>query len=109
MLRTRGSRHLHEERAVARTTLYSSGAREAGAGAGTSSSLLNGLAYQTAWGLLASIPSVLQTASEHSTDEAGSHLRKLYLSYKLPFFWETAREMKSGSIQSALTYLRVGV
>ena len=60
MLRTRGSRHLHEERAVARTTLYSSGAREAGAGAGTSPSLLNGLAYQTAWGLLASIPSVLQ-------------------------------------------------
>ena len=52
MLRTRGSRHLHEERAVARTTLYSSGAREAEAGAGTSSSLLNGLAYQTAWGLL---------------------------------------------------------
>ena len=58
MLRTRGSRHFHEERAVARTTLYSSGAREAEAGAGTSSSLLNGLAYQTAWGLLASIPSV---------------------------------------------------
>ena len=52
MLRARGSRHLHEERAVARTTLYSSGAREAEAGAGTSSSLLNGLAYQTAWGLL---------------------------------------------------------
>ena len=51
MLRTRGSRHLHEERAVARTTLYSSGAREAEAGAGTSSSLLNGLAYQTARGL----------------------------------------------------------
>ena len=45
----------------------------------------------------------------NSTDEAGSHLRKLYLSYKLPFFWETAREMKSSSIQSALTYLRVGV
>ena len=67
MLRTRGSRHLHEERAVARTTLYSSGAREAEAGAGTSSSLLNGLAYQTAWGLLASIPSVLQTASSPSS------------------------------------------
>ena len=37
-------RFLHEERAVARTTFYSSGAREAEAGAGTSSSLLNGLA-----------------------------------------------------------------
>ena len=32
--------------------VYSRGAREAEAGAGTSSSLLNGLAYQTAWGLL---------------------------------------------------------
>ena len=47
-----GSRHLHAERAVARTTLYSSGAREAEAGAGTSSNWLNGLAYQTARGLL---------------------------------------------------------
>ena len=36
--------YLHAERAVARTTLYSSGAREAEAGTGTSSSLLNGLA-----------------------------------------------------------------
>ena len=41
--------------------------------------------------------------------EAVSQLRKLYLSYKLPFFWETAREMKSSSIQSALTYLRAWV
>ena len=37
--------------------------------------------------------------------EAVSQLRKLYLSYNLPFFWEMAREITSSFIQSALAFL----
>ena len=57
------------------------------------------------------MPSVLQAASFAIAREADkvSHLRKLYLSYNLPFFWEVVREIKSNITQSGLASLSVRV